>query len=204
MAKEKDYTKDIAEIRLMMEKSSKFLSLSGWAGIMAGIYALTGAYIAHVFYRFNPATPGYSATAPSALWEVIILALAVMILSIATAGYLSYRRAVKRSEPIWNTTSRRMLTNMIIPLAGGGILILIFISKGLFEFMAPFTLLFYGLSLYSAGHYTFKEIRYLGLTQVILGLTAAWLTQYGLLIWAAGFGIMHIVYGIYIYLKHER
>jgi hypothetical protein len=204
MAKEKDYSKDIAEIRMMMEKSSKFLSLSGWAGIMAGIYALTGAYIAHVFYRFNPTYNDYSSTSSSGLWNVVVLALAVMILSIATAGYLSYRRAIKRSEPVWNATSRRMIINLIIPLASGGILILIFISKGLIEFLAPLTLIFYGLSLYGAGHYTFKEIRFLGLTQIALGLLSAWFTDYALLLWATGFGIMHIVYGIYIYLKHER
>lgn len=204
MTKEKDYTKDIAEIRMMMEKSSKFLSLSGWAGIMAGIYALTGAYIAHIFFGFSPADTDYSISPPSVLWNVIMVAMAVLVLSVATAGYLSYRRALKRSEPLWNVTSRRMMINMIIPLASGGILILIFILKGLIAYMAPLTLVFYGLSLYGAGHYTFREIRYLGLTQIILGLISAWLPEYGVLLWAAGFGIMHIVYGIYIYLKHER
>ena len=54
MKEEKDYIQDISEIRSMMERSSKFLSLSGLAGVMAGIYALVGAFVAYTVFDFNP------------------------------------------------------------------------------------------------------------------------------------------------------
>jgi len=206
MEKERDYIKDITEIRTMMERSSKFLSLSGWAGILAGIYALVGAYIAHAFLRFRPQEIGYSADGidSSDLLNVCILATGVLVLSIGTAIYLSYRRAIKREEPLWNATSRRLVANVSVPLATGGILALVFISKGLIGLLAPLTLVFYGLALYSAGSITYREVRALGMIQITLGLTGFFLVEYGLLFWAAGFGLMHIVYGLYIHLKYER
>ena len=36
----------VNEIKELMEKSSKFISISGLAAIMAGVYALAGTYIA--------------------------------------------------------------------------------------------------------------------------------------------------------------
>jgi hypothetical protein len=203
MSKEKDYLKDIAQIRSMMERSSRFLSLSGWAGVMAGIYALVGAYIAHIFFRFNPAEE-YTTTGITDLIQIISLAAVVLFLSVGTAIYLSYRRSVKRAEPFWNGTSRRLLINMGMPLLAGGIFILAMIYWQQVSLLAPLTMIFYGISLFNAGNFTFGEIRFLGMIQVSLGLLGAFFPQWGLLFWALGFGIMHIVYGIYIYLKHER
>ncbi len=206
MNKERDYISDIAEIRSMMDRSSKFLSLSGWAGILAGIYALVGAYIAYGFFRFNPTEIVYNAfgTASSGLLNIISLAASILVLSISTAVFLSYRRAKKTGEKLWNATSRRLLANMSIPLVSGGVLLLVFIFHGLDGLLAPLTLLFYGLALYSAGNFTYKEVRFLGVIQIGLGLISSCFIEYGLLFWALGFGLMHIVYGIYIHLKYER
>lgn len=208
MKAEKDYMRDIAEIRSMMERTSKFLSLSGWAGIMAGIYALIGAYLAYARFYFNPdeitrtaAEPGnWSASLP----EIIALALIVLVLAISTAIFLSYKKATKRGEKIWNATSRRLLLNMAVPLIGGGLLILILIAKGLIGLVAPFTLIFYGLALYNAGKFTYAEVRVLGLIEIGLGLISAYFVGYGLLFWALGFGLLHIIYGIYIHYRYER
>lgn len=206
MTKQQDYIKDIAEIRSMMDRSSRFLSLSGWAGILAGIYALAGAYMAYAFFGFNPseiADNSISTTFPNLMY-VCILACAILVMSISTAILLSYRRALKRSEKLWNTTSRRLLSNVAIPLVSGGILSLAFVYKGLIGLLAPTTLIFYGLALCSASNFTYREVRFLGIIQVCLGLLSSFLIGYGLLFWAIGFGLMHIVYGIYIHIKHER
>jgi len=206
MKKEQDYIQDIAEIRSMMERSSKFLSLSGWAGIMAGIYALLGAYIAYTFLNFHPDELFYSSlgSSSSSLPEVILLAITILILALGTAVFLSYKRAGKRNEKLWNPTAKLLLVNMMVPLVVGGILILFMLSKGLIGLVAPFCLLFYGLALFNAGRYTYQEVKILGLTEIILGLIGFWFVEYGLLFWALGFGVVHIIYGIHMNYKYER
>lgn len=201
MKEQQDYLKDIREIRSMMERSSKFLSLSGWAGILAGIYALGGSWIAYHFLNFNPDEIYYAFPKLNAL---LMVASAVLTLSLISAVLDSVRKAAKRNEKVWNATSRRMLSNMSAPLLAGGILILLLISKGLIGLIAPFTLLFYGLSLYIAGFYTIKEVRIMGLIEIILGLLNVAFISYGLLFWAIGFGIVHILYGIYMHFRYER
>lgn len=203
MKNEEDYIKDIADIRTMMERSSRFLSLSGWAGILAGIYALAGAYVAHAFLEFKPTGVIYTAS-PAIMYNVITLASAILVLAVSTATFLSYRKAGKIEEKIWNPTSKLMLANMALPLFAGGILCLVFISKDLIGLLVPSTLVFYGLALFAAGNFTFKEVRFLGLIQVVLGIAASCFIEYSMLFWAVGFGLMHIVYGIYIYIKHEQ
>jgi len=208
MKQQQDYIRDISEIRSMMERSTKFLSLSGWAGIMAGVYALIGAYIAYDVLYFNPDEIIYSSFSErrysGGLIKLLFLAGAVLILAIGTAVYFSSRKAGRRNEKLWNATSRRLLVNMGIPLAAGGIFILILISKGLIGLVAPLTLLFYGLSLCIASRYTYEDVKILGLIQVALGLISSWFIGYGLLFWAIGFGLCHIIYGIYIHFKYER
>jgi len=201
MKEEQDYIQDIAEIRSMMERSSKFLSLSGWAGITAGIYALIGAYIAYHVYSFNPDAIGYTS---SRLSQVIFLAILVLILAIGTAFFLSWKKASKKGKKVWNATSRRLLVSMAVPLFAGGILILILLSKGLIGLVAPLTLLFYGLAIYNASKFTYDEMKFLGLAQMGLGLLNCWLIGYGLLFWAVGFGVVHIAYGIYMHFSYER
>lgn len=208
MKDEKDYLRDIAEIRSMMERSSKFLSLSGWAGIMAGIYALAGAFIAFKFLNFNPdeliAGNLEAGSIFASLSKVIWLAIIVLILAISTASFLSFRKADKKGEKIWNPTTRRFLLCMAVPLAAGGLVILVLISKGLTGLIAPLTLLFYGLALYNASGFTLNEVKTLGFIQIGLGLISACFIEYGLFIWAAGFGVVHIIYGVYMHYKYER
>jgi hypothetical protein len=202
MKEEQNYIRDIAEIRSMMERSTKFLSLSGWAGIMAGIYALLGAFIAYKVFYFNPDKIVYSQ--PSGLTEIIFLALLILILAISTAGFLSHKKANRSGEKVWNATSRRLLVSMSVPLAAGGILILVLLSKGLLGLIAPLTLLFYGLALFNASKFTYDDIKILGFIQIGLGLISSWFIEYSLLLWALGFGVAHIVYGIYMHLRYER
>lgn len=205
MKKSKDYTQDIAEIRSMMERSSKFLSLSGWAGIMAGIYALAGAGVAYAFFDFNPDRIFYGSDESSfQFWKVTVLAVLILVLALGTAVYFSFKRAGKRGEKLWNPTAKQLLENMMVPLISGGILILIISSKGLIGLIAPFSLIFYGLALFNAGRNTYKEIRILGFIEIFLGLTSAYCVGYSLLFWALGFGVIHIIYGIYMNFKYER
>lgn len=208
MNQEKDYIRDLAEIRAMMERTSKFLSLSGWAGTMAGVYALAGAYIVYEFLHFNPdqilPSSLEAGNEPSGAPMVILVALAVLVLSLGTAIFLSNRKANVRGEKVWNATSRKMLISMAVPLVAGGILVLVLFLKGLIGLLAPMTLIFYGLALYNASKFTYEEVRSLGIIQMTLGWISAYYIEYGLLLWAVGFGVAHIAYGTYMHSKYER
>lgn len=203
MNKEQDHIKDIAEIRSMMERSSKFLSLSGLSGVLAGIYALAGSYLAYSLYGFNPSEIVSNTTA-SNLSEVILIALMVLVVAVGTAVFFSYRKATKENESIWNATSRRLLVNVSIPLIAGAGLALILFSKGFVGLIPSVTLLFYGVALFNAGTFSYNEVKFLGVIQVLLGLVAANFVEYSLILWAIGFGVTHIIYGIFIHIRHER
>lgn len=193
-----NYLKDIQDIKKMMDRSSQFLSLSGLAGVMAGIYALIGAYIVNT-------VAGESYTLESYDFKFILaVAGAVLVLSVVTAFLLTMQKAKKQGESIWNSTSKRLAVNFLIPLGTGGIFALLLIKNHYYGLIAPITLIFYGLSLINASKYTVRDVRYLGLTIIIIGLFATAYMGYGLEFWALGFGVCHIIYGTVMHFKYDR
>lgn len=202
----------IQDMRNMMERSSRFLSLSGLSGVAIGIFALMGVTVLYLKLDLHPLESGFRAiletTSPTfsnELFQFIILdALIVLVGSLLAGTIMSINRSKKLNLPAWDSAAKRLLTNLMIPLVAGGLLCLIFIQKGQLEMLAPLTLLFYGLALVNASKYTVDEIRNLGILQIILGLLAAWQTDFGLLCWAIGFGILHIGYGLFIHTKHQK
>lgn len=208
MKEEKDYIQDISEIRSMMERSSRFLSLSGLSGVMAGIYALAGALVAYFVFGFNPDSFTYRMTdyagSPANISNVIVVALVILALALGTVVYLSRRNAGKRGEKMWSPTTRRLLANMMVPLVTGGLLIVVLVTNDLTGLAAPVSMIFYGMALFTASKITLEEVKLMGIIQILLGLAAAWLIEYSLIIWALGFGMVNIVYGIYMHYKYER
>jgi hypothetical protein len=221
--KEEEIQDELVSIRKLMERSSKFISLSGLSGILAGVYALIGAGFAYYFIYvsvpdYYTVVEKYPTKAPFYgehgvyyylaliynLNQILLVALLVLVASIVTGYILTSRKAKKKNQPIWGKTSRAMLFHLATPLITGGILILIFISRGYFGIIAPSMLVFYGLALISAGNFTFNYIKYLGMCEIVLGLIAACLPGYGLLFWAIGFGLLHIIYGSMVYIKYDR
>lgn len=199
---EKDYLKDIQDIRSMMAQSSQFISLSGLSGILAGIYALIGAYLAYYLITNDQS---YYITYESTTFQLLLLIAAiVLLLSIVTAYLLTVRKAKKVGEKVWNPTSRRLIVNFSIPLVTGGIFTLLLLKSGYFLIIAPITLIFYGLACVNASKYTLRDVRYLGITQIVLGLIATEFPGYGLHFWAIGFGICHILYGFVMHYKYDR
>jgi hypothetical protein len=198
----KDYLKDIQDIKSMMAQSSQFISLSGFSGILAGIYALIGAVIAY-FLIENESS--YYITLESKTFKLILVtALLVLILSIGTAYLLTIKKAKKVGEKVWNPTSKRLIINFGIPLVTGGLFSLLLLKNGYYGLIAPITLIFYGLACVNASKYTLRDVRYLGITQVILGLIATEFSGYGLYFWVIGFGICHILYGTIMHYKYDR
>jgi predicted lysophospholipase L1 biosynthesis ABC-type transport system permease subunit len=203
----KEYEKDLASIRTMMERSTKFISLSGLSGVLAGIYAIAGAIAAYFIIQYPISPFRYrveSATNPTILSKLILIAALVLLASISTGVLLSNRKAKKNGLKLWSVASRNLLFNLSIPLGTGGIFILIMLYTGHFGLAAPASLIFYGLALIQGSSTMFDEIRYLGFTEIALGLISALYPGYGLIFWTIGFGLLHIIYGTIMYNKYDK
>jgi len=198
---------DLAQIRNIMERSTKFLSLSAWAAILAGIYALIGAAVAYRIIYYSPIVR-YEALKegplnPAAL-PLFLTAAIVFLLALTTGVWLSHKKAQKAGQKLWNRSAIRATINFAIPLAAGGAFVLILYGRGYYDLLAASTLVFYGLALINAGNFTFSDIRKLGIWEVVVGLVAALFPSNGILFWAIGFGVLHLIYGGILYWKYER
>ncbi len=204
MKTKQGYLEDIVEIKQMMQKSSRFISLSGLSGIMAGVYALARPYLAYSRLYVANEDYSYKVLAEDLVWRLVFIAAGVLILAISTGILITTRKAKAQNLSIWDYQAKRLVLNLLIPLATGGILCLILVYKGIIGIVAPLTLIFYGLALVNASKYSLHDIRTLGVIEIILGLMASFWIGYGLLFWAIGFGFFHIIYGTYMYLKYEK
>ena len=198
---EQDYLNDISEIKDLMNRSSRFISLSGLSGIFAGIYALIGAAVAY----WLVANSGREyLILDGKIFRLIMLDLfLIAFFSVITAIFLTTRKARRNGENIWDASSRRLIVNFLIPLVAGGIYILIILNQQKYGQTAALMLIFYGLALINASKYSIGHVRYLGITEIILGLICALLPGYGFWLWVIGFGIMHILYGSIMFV-HEK
>jgi len=194
-----------------MERSSRFISLSGLSGVFAGLYAIAGAYAAYSY--LNLTGSGYYAgryivEGTPRNYDVLTFlffdAVAILILAVGTGIFLTTRKAKKDGNSIFDTTAKKLIINLCIPLVTGGVFCAALNHHGAFIYVAPSMLVFYGLALVHASKYTRNDIRTLGFAEIALGLTASFIVGYGLLFWTLGFGVLHIVYGAYMYFKYEK
>lgn len=202
----------LSEIRSLMERSSRFLSLSGLAGISAGVIALLSGFSVW-FYLGDGVlqhpvllTKRFFALAidSSEFQIVALIGVATLTLAVLSAFYFSRIKAKKKQLNVWDATTKRLLINLFIPLLTGGIFCLALVFHGLFYLIASATLVFYGLALINASRYTLNEIRYLGFTEIALGILCSFFVGYGIVFWLLGFGLMHIIYGVTMYNKYDR
>lgn len=204
----------LKDIKSLMERSSRFISLSGLAGVFSGVFALLGA--AAAYWRVNMAPWALrDSDTPFGTGRIVdidtnvalflaIDALIVLLASIAVSYYFTKRKAKLKQQPLWGTYSKHLLINLSIPLVTGGLFCLILFAHGLIGLIAPTTLIFYGLALVNAGRFSLEEISYLGLSEIALGLFSFMMLGFGLVFWTIGFGVLHIVYGILMYYRHDR
>jgi hypothetical protein len=197
-----DYLKDITEIKNLMNKSSRFISLSGLSGILAGIYALIGA--TYAYWLVTTSQRGYLILDGKVFKLVLIDLFLIAFFGIVTGIFLTTRRAKKEGRPIWDATSKRLVINFLIPVVAGGIYTLIILNQHKYGQTGALMLLFYGLGLVNASKYTLGDIKYLGFIEIILGLICAFFPGYGFWLWVIGFGFMHIIYGTVMYFKYEK
>jgi len=216
MAEANQHLDDIREIRSIMERSSQFLSLSGLSGIFAGLIALLGAAFIFYYQQQNLILVYETGNdsllkeflqggkAAQTIWLYGITAVIVFVLAISAVTYFSARNAQRMGMSVWNPSARRLIINLFIPIIAGGVFSVILLYHNLVILMAPSMLIFYGLGLVNASKYTLTDIRYLGISEIIIGLIAAIWVGYGLLFWAIGFGFLHLVYGFIMFWKYQR
>lgn len=202
----KNYHEDLSHIRSMMERSSRFISLSGLSGVVAGLAAILGA--AYVFFVFQREGIDYfdgdrNIFSREVVQELVITGIVILVVAIFSGYLLTANKSKKKGLKIWDATAKRLLITFIVPLITGGLFCLILLYHHLFVLVAPATLIFYGLALVSAERYTLTDIKYLGYCQIALGLVSFLFLGWGLVAWTVGFGVLHIVYGLIMHKKYK-
>lgn len=196
----------LQDIKRIMERSSRFISLSGWSGIAAGICALAGAWIANhrisVYYQHE--FPTASAGPACLKRDLLIIGFCVFVTAFATATLFTVWKSKKDSVAIWGNAARRLLWNTLLPMVAGGFLLWRMIELKQYEFIAPASLIFYGLALVNGSKYSMGEVRWLGYGEIILGIVNLWAFRSGLIYWTLGFGVLHILYGAAMWWKYDR
>jgi len=195
MKNDTDYLKQLAEIHRMMEKTSRFISLSRFSGMVIGCYAIIAAYIASNILEKQEGSDGR---------DLIVLGSVLLVLSIATAFFFTLRRSKKLNLKLWGPGSKQLLAAMLVPLAAGGFLTGILILKEIHAFIIPAMLIFYGITLTNASRFSHRELFIIGILFIVLGLAAVWFPEAGLVIWATGFGLVHLIYGSWMYVVNEK
>lgn len=202
----KNYHEDLSHIRSMMERSSRFISLSGLSGVVAGLAAIIGAvYVYFVFQRegIDYFDGERNIFGPSLVKELVVTGVVILGVALLSGYIFTANKSRKKGLKIWDATTKRLLVTFAVPLITGGFFCLALLYHHLFVFIAPATLLFYGLALVSAERYTLTDIKYLGYCQIVLGLISLFFLGWGLVFWTIGFGALHIVYGLIMHKKYK-
>ncbi|KQS93689.1 hypothetical protein [Chryseobacterium sp. Leaf394] len=202
----KNYHEDLSHIRSMMERSSRFISLSGLSGVVAGLAAIIGAV--YVFFVFQREGIDYfdgdrNIFSKALVQELVVIGAVILVVAILSGYIFTANKSKKKGLKIWDATTKRLLFTFAAPLVAGGLFCLILLYHHLFVLVAPATLIFYGLALVSAERYTLTDIKYLGYCQIVLGLLSFLFLGWGLVAWTVGFGVLHIVYGLIMHKKYK-
>lgn len=209
MKEEQKHIEALHDIKDMMNRSSRFISLSGLSGISAGVCALAATiYIWPVWLSVRgkllatDEVQTYPATSVQSV--LVITGVITFISALLLALLFTWLRSKKTNTSIWGSTAKRLMINTAIPILTGGVVTYRLLELDLVGLIAPSCLIFYGLALLNGSKYTVSEIRWLGICQIILGLVNLWFIGYGLIAWAIGFGVLHILYGALMWWKYER
>ena len=197
---------DLVHIRSMMERSSRFISLSGLSGVFAGLSALLGGVYVYQLFNANGIEyfeDNHQLYSTSLITELILTAFVILFFALAFGIFFTVRKSKKLNLPIWTSATKNMLFNLAIPLIAGAVFCFALVYHQMFILVAPSTLIFYGLALLNAEKYTYSDIKYLGFSEVILGSIALFFVGYGLVFWILGFGILHIFYGLLLFKKYK-
>ncbi len=181
-------TGDLRFIRDTMSRASTFTAVPGWGGVWMGITALALAA-----YAGPPANTGS--------WLGLWMAEAAVAIVIGVAAVI--RKARRRQVPLTGAAARRFWFVFAPGILAGAVLTAVFIREGWTTRLPACWLLLYGVSVTSAGAFSVRPVRVMGILFMVLGVVAAMLPVWtGDALLAAGFGLLHIAFGVLIARNH--
>ena len=171
-------------IRETMERAAAFTAVPGWGQVGVGATALAAAALA--------------ARQPTVeLWLVTWLSEAVVAL--ALGGWALARKAHAANDPILSGPGRRFGLSFVPPLAAGGLLTVALYRAGVVQALPATWLMMYGVGVTTAGAFSVRIVPVMGLCFMLLGVVALFgPPPWGNWCMAAGFGGLHIVFGVII------
>lgn len=171
-------------IRETMERATAFTAISGWGLVIVGATATAAAVLAS------------RVSSPEA-WLVIWLAEALV--SLAIAGGTTVRKARASKMPLFSMPGKRFALSFSPPMVVGALLTAVLYRAGLSGALPGAWMLLYGTGIVTGGAFSVKVVPVMGLCFMAVGATALFLpVSWGAGLMVAGFGGLHIVFGIII------
>jgi hypothetical protein len=175
-------------IRETMERASSFTAVSGWAQVAIGVSALVAALLA--------------ARQPSAR-EWLVVWFADAVLSLVISGWAMSRKARALETPLLSAPGRKVVLSLAPPMFAGALLTFLFYRVGLAGDIPGMWLLMYGTGIVTGGAFSVRIVPVMGLCFMIMGALAlfcpaAWANYF----MAAGFGGLHLIFGLIIARRH--
>lgn len=169
-----------------MESASTFTALSGWGLFAVGVVGLLAAFLA------------WRAGAP----EKLTIWLPAALVGIACAGIANASKARRLQMPLWSGSFRKVAWVMTPVLLAGALVTFALVGANV-RYLLPGTwLALYGAGVTAGGTFSLRAVRWMGLALIVLGGLALRVPQQGIVFLAVGFGILHIMFGLYLVAKH--
>ena len=171
-------------IRETMERATTFTGISGWGQVAIGVTALAATVIAAQQKTFKG-------------WLTAWVTEGLIALLIA--GWSIDRKARAAKMPLLSGPGRKVAFSLSPPIFAGGIVTVVLYRAGLTDAIPGLWLLLYGTGVVTGGMFSVSAVPIMGLCFMALG-GAAFLAPAGFANWfmAAGFGGLHIVFGVII------
>lgn len=174
-------------IRTTMARSASFTAVSGWGGVAMGVVGLAASVVASRVSR------------PTEWLAVWLSAAAVAVAAGTVAMHI---KAAQHRIPLWSAAGRRFAQGFAPSLAAGAVLTLTFARLDSVDLLPSLWLLLYGAGVLAGATASVPVLTWMGAALMALGVGAALVGRWGDLWLAAGFGGLHVVFGIIIARKH--
>ena len=175
-------------IRETMERAGEFTAVPGWGGVTIGLTALGAALLA-------------AKQSSGQAWALVWLAEAFVAVAIAAPAAATKARRVNTS--LFSGPGRKFVLSFAPPIVVGALLTLALFHLGIFASLPGVWLLLYGTAIITGGAFSVRAVPIMGLCLMTLGAAALFAPQsWGNLFMAAGFGLVHIAFGVWIALRY--